>query len=558
MELIEYDKVLAKALANIIDVGIRKQYFKYEDRLRLTKKLLEIADNVIETDIEGQAIYGWYDPYEKKLHYNPKAYKNEEEALIYILHEMKHGLDHNEEYVGFEVNNKNVGQNEGATQRFATDIAEDILGIKIDKKQQESLGIVLDTNLDEYQIQDKLNELFCLAMDIPVSQFLQLQNSTSKNKMDDIKEKFNRYADYKKFADALDGIYKIQEETWFDNYGNFLEKELEPTEEQTFRAMQLITVCQNEIMKYAKAVNRDNIVEPELIKGRNKYGEIIRGGILDDGTIEISEDIVHEVISKEEIAKQYKYIQYHNDIVSKINTRNVILDPSKVILVTEYGYDSDMDPKVVYYREGDKYKKIIVPVLENGGLDVSQLKLQDVTDISEIISEVEEFSVMGNAPEVCQIYNLLGNAQESNKLAEKWNIYLGKQDEIQDIVARVDESGKAVKDEMEAIRMQLLASSEYADFNDVVTPTIDSNENYDAANDFIQYGSIRIYEDEIQVIKQDGEVKKIKDNPDEEQEYLSKIQIQSILGTIKLTEQQQQLLDNYQANLESKTGKKRR
>ena len=40
--------------------------------------------------------------------------------------------------------------------------------------------------------------------------------------------------------------------------------------------------------------------------------------------------------------------------------------------------------------------------------------------------------------------------------------------------------------------------------------------------------------------------------------YLSKIQIQSILGTIKLTEQQQQLLDNYQANLESKTGKKRR
>ena len=70
MELIEYDKVLAKALANIIDVGIRKQYFKSEDRLRLTKKLLEIADNVIETDIEGQAIYGWYDPYEKKLHYN--------------------------------------------------------------------------------------------------------------------------------------------------------------------------------------------------------------------------------------------------------------------------------------------------------------------------------------------------------------------------------------------------------------------------------------------------------------------------------------------------------
>ena len=41
MELIEYDKVLTKALANIIDVGIRKQYFKSEDRLRLTKKLAE-------------------------------------------------------------------------------------------------------------------------------------------------------------------------------------------------------------------------------------------------------------------------------------------------------------------------------------------------------------------------------------------------------------------------------------------------------------------------------------------------------------------------------------
>lgn len=52
----------------------------------------------------------------------------------YILHEIKHGLDHFNDCIGFENNNQFISINEGATQRFATDIAEEILSIKIPKK----------------------------------------------------------------------------------------------------------------------------------------------------------------------------------------------------------------------------------------------------------------------------------------------------------------------------------------------------------------------------------------------------------------------------------------
>ena len=69
--------------------------------------------------------------------------------------------------------------NEGATQRFATDIAEEILEEKIPETMQSSLGITLSTNLDEYQIEDKMNELFCKALGISREEFLRMQNENN-------------------------------------------------------------------------------------------------------------------------------------------------------------------------------------------------------------------------------------------------------------------------------------------------------------------------------------------------------------------------------------------
>lgn len=68
----------------------------------------------IVEDIQGKAIYGMYVINEKRLYFNAKVYKNEVEALTYILHEIKHGLDHFKDSIGFENNGQFVGINEGA------------------------------------------------------------------------------------------------------------------------------------------------------------------------------------------------------------------------------------------------------------------------------------------------------------------------------------------------------------------------------------------------------------------------------------------------------------
>lgn len=94
---------------------------------------------------------------------------------------MKHALDDNELSIRFDLKSEEngVGMNEGATQRFATDIAEEILEEKIPETMQSSLGITLSTNLDEYQIEDKMNELFCKALGISREEFLRMQNENN-------------------------------------------------------------------------------------------------------------------------------------------------------------------------------------------------------------------------------------------------------------------------------------------------------------------------------------------------------------------------------------------
>ena len=130
--------------------------------------------NGVEYDINGKSVYGVYVSGQKKLYFNAKVYKDEEEAIIYMLHEMKHALDDNEKSIGFDskTSNMGVGGNEGATQRFATDMAEAILNIQIPETLHNSLGIQINTNLDEYQIEDKLNELFCKAIGVSRADFL--------------------------------------------------------------------------------------------------------------------------------------------------------------------------------------------------------------------------------------------------------------------------------------------------------------------------------------------------------------------------------------------------
>lgn len=158
------------------------------------------------------------------------------EALIYSIHEIKHALDAFGEKIGFEdeATHEGVGRNEGETQRFATDMAEEILGEKVEPTVQKSLGISLLTNLDEYQLEDRMNELFCKAIGISRAEFLRMQNSQD-----------------------------MQE---FDENGNFLEKETTP--EQTARAMYLISQCQHEVTRFIEKTNPEMLtdIQKEFIK----------------------------------------------------------------------------------------------------------------------------------------------------------------------------------------------------------------------------------------------------------------------------------------------------
>lgn len=296
MKIDEFNKVLKNSLS-IVDVGIKKGYFEKEKKEELLRKLIKVVKNGIIKDIAGTAIYGVYSSGEQRLYYNAKVFKNEQEAIIYVLHEMKHALDDNEKSIGFDLrqDNKGVGINEGATQRFATDLTEEILGEQIPKKEQTSLGIMLNTNLDEYQIEDKMNELLCMALDISQAEFLRIQNQSDGNGLAKLKEMFDKYADFDEFQNALDKIYSLQEETWIDENGNMLEEEAKPTKEQTDRAKALIRICQEQILRYIEKSN------PERLE------EIKENMIMIDG--ELMNDI--------EMLYQDDYLKYCNNVEKK-------------------------------------------------------------------------------------------------------------------------------------------------------------------------------------------------------------------------------------------------
>jgi hypothetical protein len=349
MEIKKFRKLLGDALS-VVDFGIQKGYFKEENKSYLNDLLLQMYRKGIREDIPGIAVYGMYIPSEKRLHYNAKVYKSEVEALTYILHEIKHGLDHFGDSIGFENNDQFVGINEGTTQRFATDMVEEILSIKIPKESKSSLGIMLETNLDEYQIEDKLNQLFCKVMNISMAEFLQIQNAHDKSEFNNLINKFNQFADFNIFRESLDVIYKVQEETWFDENGELLEAEAKPTDEQTYRVVHLINKCQNELMKYARHNNLESSIEDELIVAINEYGDII---------IDIDDDIIlqEREIQNHEVIYEFDYINYHQNVVNQLKNKNLLDSGAETIFVTEFGYDQEKCAKVVYYRVGVDYKK---------------------------------------------------------------------------------------------------------------------------------------------------------------------------------------------------------
>ena len=453
MEKREFQKILAKSLT-IVDAGIKKGYFQEDRKEELNRKLLTIFNNGIEYDIPGTAVYGEYVPSEKKLYYNAKVYKDEQEALIYILHEIKHGLDHFPDSIGFQKNNgnKNVGSNEGATQRFATDITEEILGEKIPETLHTSLGITLRTNLDEYQIEDKLNELLCKALGISRASFLSAQNEENQETFNRIVQNFNKYANFNDFQQALDGIFAIQEETWFDENGNLLETETKPTVEQTQRAIELIRICQSQIFQYVQKSNPSKLIEIKegFIMPMNVYGEIVRNHANTEDIEHTSESNV-ETMSNRDILYQADYIKYQEFLMNGLDLGdNTIVfisglsgTPFEEIFEGEQTLKERLEVQneqlknSIFLRSGDTYKVADITFDKNGTIEISDY--QEIESFDNIIEHIEHSEVIGNAPEYIRILKLQGKDEKAQEIQKKYEYFLKNKDRIDEIRQKIGE-----------------------------------------------------------------------------------------------------------------------
>lgn len=476
MKLEEFALVLKNA-ANIVEVGIKKEYFREEDREVLLNKLLRVLKNGIVKDIPGTAIYGGYSSKEKRLYYNVKVFKEVKKTLVYVLHEMKHALDDNELNIGFHLNNeeKGVGMNEGATQRFATDVAEEILAEKFPETMQTSLGITLSTNLDEYQIEDKINELFCSALGISRAEFLRMQNENDLASLDILKKRFNEFSDFDAFQKALDDIYIIQEETWIDENGNFLEEEAEPTPEQTERAKKLIKQCQSLILQFVEKSN------PQKIE------EIKEQMIMIDG----------DIMKDEEIIAQDEYLKYQQFITSQLN---LDLGNSELVHILRISDDEligsfddyltalkesdNQFSEIIYIREENEYKKIEITFDKSGIIKTSQPQL--VEDLKEITRDIENNEILGNEKEYIRILQLQGKNKKAQKVQNKYEYFENNKTRIPEIKRKLKENSNIIDIE-EMVRM-LENGEEFVSENVKI-----STDEFDKSK--ISYDGITIFSD---------------------------------------------------------------
>ena len=524
MKVEEFQKVLEKSLS-IIEIGIKKGYFKEEDKKVLTDKLLKVLKNGIVKDIPGNAIYGVYVSNQQRLYYNAKVFKNEQEALIYVLHEMKHALDDNEKSIGFDskIKGEGTGINEGATQRFATDLAEEILQVEIPKTEQTSLGIMLNTNLDEYQIEDKMNELICNALGISRADFLKKQNQNDGNGLSELKEKFDEFADFDTFLKALDEIYSIQEETWIDEDGNLLEQEAEPTKEQTEKAKGLIRICQEQVVQYVEKANPERLEE------------------IKENMIMIDEKIMSDnaMITQEDYMRYEEFISSLVDVgdskivyISGLENHNYEpIKGAKADNIVEILENGGSISESVYFRDGDTYKQMNFTLDAKNG--ISQGAISDVKDLSDITVEINSHGFLGNPEEYIRMLRIQGKEELANEKQREYEYFMNNREKMPEILQKGYDTRES--DEL----AEALYNGEF------VGETIDIDFS-EFEKGTIEYKGISISDDGlIYGVNEYGEITREAVS----EEVISEIEESVKRGEISLNEEQRQTLLNAKQNI---------
>ena len=524
MKVEEFQKVLEKSLS-IIEIGIKKGYFKEEDKKVLTDKLLKVLKNGIVKDIPGNAIYGVYVSNQQRLYYNAKVFKNEQEALIYVLHEMKHALDDNEKSIGFDskIKGEGTGINEGATQRFATDLAEEILQVEIPKTEQTSLGIMLNTNLDEYQIEDKMNELICNALGISRADFLKKQNQNDGNGLSELKEKFDEFADFDTFLKALDEIYSIQEETWIDEDGNLLEQEAEPTKEQTEKAKGLIRICQEQVVQYVEKANPERLEE------------------IKENMIMIDEKIMSDnaMITQEDYMRYEEYISSLVDVgdskivyISGLENHNYEpIKGAKADNIVEILGNGGSISESVYFRDGDTYKQMKFTLDANNG--IRQGLITDINNLDDITVEINSHGFLGNPEEYIRMLRIQGKEEFANEKQREYEYFMNNREKMPELLQKGYDTRESDELAEALYNGEFVGESIDIDFSEFEKGTI-------------EYKGISISDDGlIYGVNEYGEITR----KTVSEEVISEIEESVKRGEISLNEEQRQTLLNAKQNI---------
>lgn len=256
----------------------------------MQNKLIEISNNEI-TELDDSQGLAFFNPNFNKLGFNLNQIKTEEEAIILIFHELKHIFDqyfdynneqHINEHIGFhqQYSDFGKGQNESITERFAMNMMEEFTGNKRASTLYDSLNLNFKTDMVRYQIEDRLNQLFCDSVGIELDDIISMQNDESMDRLNSLILKFNEGADYERYFAALDGIYKLR-------YGRgSKENESDFTDDEIRQIHEYIQLAQDEFEKFIKFRNPEDI------------DKLKRNFIMTDSRYKISEEQKEKLVSQ--------------------------------------------------------------------------------------------------------------------------------------------------------------------------------------------------------------------------------------------------------------------
>ncbi len=172
-------------------------------------------------------------------------------------------------------------------------------------------------------------------------------------------------------------------------------------------------------------------------------------------------------------------------------------------------------------------------------IDIANISVQKVNDVNEIKISIEdceaEFGIIANAPEYARILSMLGDDGKAQSILNKWNYFLSRQNELEQIRQRVEAQHRAFSDEIERLRSSLRDGGE---------TEVSQQSYFDTLfNKTIEYGNIVVSEDGITIINSDGSIKFA--TVEEEEQYISQIRSALENGEISLNRVQLGLLDSY-------------